>query len=202
MRSPPSRACVHAPAPCCVPAITSFCVTSLPPPLPSPSRPFLLSRRIMQHALVHDLPRDLVSSFAFWCSDDTMELRVGKKYRLGKKIGSGSFGDIYLGTNVSTGEEVHNSILSLLCFIRLKSALLVVVAHTCWGLRLGFVSWIHQVAMKLESTKSKHPQVCIALARPCPCPHPTLSTHQRALSLSLLVSTVVRFWCCFPPACV
>mmetsp|Transcript_164026 Transcript_164026/g.398638 ORF Transcript_164026/g.398638 Transcript_164026/m.398638 type:complete len:351 (-) Transcript_164026:233-1285(-) len=49
-----------------------------------------------------------------------MELRVGKKYRLGKKIGSGSFGDIYLGTNVSTGEEV---------------------------------------AMKLESTKSKHPQL-------------------------------------------
>jgi hypothetical protein len=35
-----------------------------------------------------------------------MELRVGKKYRLGKKIGSGSFGDIYYGVNVSTGEEV------------------------------------------------------------------------------------------------
>jgi len=35
-----------------------------------------------------------------------MELRVGKKYRLGRKIGSGSFGDIYLGTNMSTGEEV------------------------------------------------------------------------------------------------
>ena len=49
-----------------------------------------------------------------------MELRVGKKFRLGKKIGSGSFGDIYLGTNVSTGESV---------------------------------------AMKLESTKSKHPQL-------------------------------------------
>lgn len=27
-----------------------------------------------------------------------MELRVGGKYRLGRKIGSGSFGDIYLGT--------------------------------------------------------------------------------------------------------
>ena len=26
-----------------------------------------------------------------------MELRVGHKYRLGRKIGSGSFGDIYLG---------------------------------------------------------------------------------------------------------
>ena len=28
-----------------------------------------------------------------------MELRVGNKYRLGRKIGSGSFGDIYLGKN-------------------------------------------------------------------------------------------------------
>lgn len=27
-----------------------------------------------------------------------MDLRVGNKYRLGRKIGSGSFGDIYLGT--------------------------------------------------------------------------------------------------------
>ena len=27
----------------------------------------------------------------------TMELRVGGKFRLGRKIGSGSFGDIYLG---------------------------------------------------------------------------------------------------------
>lgn len=35
-----------------------------------------------------------------------MELRVGNKYRLGRKIGSGSFGDIYLGTTISTGEEV------------------------------------------------------------------------------------------------
>ncbi|XP_075374618.1 casein kinase I isoform X4 [Mycteria americana] len=35
-----------------------------------------------------------------------MELRVGNRYRLGRKIGSGSFGDIYLGTDISAGEEV------------------------------------------------------------------------------------------------
>lgn len=35
-----------------------------------------------------------------------MELRVGGKYRLGRKIGSGSFGDIYLGTNTTSREEV------------------------------------------------------------------------------------------------
>uniref|UniRef100_A0A3Q0QZ07 Protein kinase domain-containing protein n=1 Tax=Amphilophus citrinellus TaxID=61819 RepID=A0A3Q0QZ07_AMPCI len=33
-------------------------------------------------------------------------LRVGNRYRLGRKIGSGSFGDIYLGTDISVGEEV------------------------------------------------------------------------------------------------
>mmetsp|Transcript_26882 Transcript_26882/g.43895 ORF Transcript_26882/g.43895 Transcript_26882/m.43895 type:complete len:333 (-) Transcript_26882:875-1873(-) len=49
-----------------------------------------------------------------------MELRVGQKYRLGRKIGSGSFGDIYLGTNLQTAEEV---------------------------------------AIKLEPTKTKHPQL-------------------------------------------
>ncbi|CAH8611889.1 unnamed protein product [Heterobilharzia americana] len=35
-----------------------------------------------------------------------MELRVGNKYRLGRKIGSGSFGEIYLGTDITNNEEV------------------------------------------------------------------------------------------------
>jgi serine/threonine protein kinase len=35
-----------------------------------------------------------------------MELKVGKVYRLGPRIGSGSFGDIYSGTNVVSSEEV------------------------------------------------------------------------------------------------
>ncbi|KAK7381781.1 hypothetical protein VNO80_00328 [Phaseolus coccineus] len=49
-----------------------------------------------------------------------METRVGNKFRLGRKIGSGSFGEIYLGTNFQTNEEV---------------------------------------AIKLESVKTKHPQL-------------------------------------------
>ncbi|GAB4837980.1 Casein kinase 1-like protein 2 [Ancistrocladus abbreviatus] len=49
-----------------------------------------------------------------------MEPRVGNKYRLGRRIGSGSFGEIYLGTNIQTNEEV---------------------------------------AIKLESVKTKHPQL-------------------------------------------
>ncbi|MED6145471.1 Casein kinase 1-like protein 2 [Stylosanthes scabra] len=35
-----------------------------------------------------------------------MEPRVANKFRLGRKIGAGSFGEIYLGTNVQTNEEV------------------------------------------------------------------------------------------------
>ena len=49
-----------------------------------------------------------------------MDLRVGRKFRLGRKIGSGSFGDIYHGTNLISGEEV---------------------------------------AIKLESIRSRHPQL-------------------------------------------
>ncbi|KAI8878308.1 casein kinase-like protein I isoform delta [Backusella circina FSU 941] len=36
----------------------------------------------------------------------SMDLRVANKFRIGRKIGSGSFGDIYLGTNMVSEEEV------------------------------------------------------------------------------------------------
>nr|CAB3487636.1 unnamed protein product [Digitaria exilis] len=49
-----------------------------------------------------------------------MEQVVGGKFKLGKKIGSGSFGELYLAVNVQNGEEV---------------------------------------AVKLESVKSRHPQL-------------------------------------------
>mmetsp|Transcript_36177 Transcript_36177/g.95127 ORF Transcript_36177/g.95127 Transcript_36177/m.95127 type:complete len:187 (-) Transcript_36177:1784-2344(-) len=49
-----------------------------------------------------------------------MDLIVGKKYRLVRRIGGGSFGDIFLGVHVQGGEEV---------------------------------------AIKLESVRSKHPQL-------------------------------------------
>ena len=35
-----------------------------------------------------------------------MEHRIASKYRVGRKIGSGSFGDIYLATNTQTNEQV------------------------------------------------------------------------------------------------
>ncbi|KFY47005.1 hypothetical protein V494_00229 [Pseudogymnoascus sp. VKM F-4513 (FW-928)] len=37
---------------------------------------------------------------------NTPDLCVGNKYRIGRKIGSGSFGEIYLGKNIISGEEV------------------------------------------------------------------------------------------------
>ena len=68
-----------------------------------------------------------------------MELRVGNKYRLGRKIGSGSFGDIYLGTNISSGEEGGT-------FKRVW----IVLFLTSFS-----------VAIKLEGIKTKHPQLHI-----------------------------------------
>lgn len=35
-----------------------------------------------------------------------LDIRIAGRYRLGRKIGGGSFGDVYLGTNIQTGEEV------------------------------------------------------------------------------------------------
>jgi len=49
-----------------------------------------------------------------------MDIRITGRYRLGRKIGGGSFGDIYLATDIHTGDEV---------------------------------------AVKLEHTKTKHPQL-------------------------------------------
>ncbi len=37
-------------------------------------------------------------------SSGSKEFQVGGKYRLVRKIGSGSFGDIYLGVNITNGE--------------------------------------------------------------------------------------------------
>jgi len=49
-----------------------------------------------------------------------VDVKVGSRYKIGRKLGSGSFGDIYVGTNLASGEDV---------------------------------------AIKLESIRSKHPQL-------------------------------------------
>lgn len=42
-----------------------------------------------------------------------MELRVGGKYKVTKRLGQGAFGDIYAGMNVKTNEEVAIKLVSL-----------------------------------------------------------------------------------------
>ncbi|KAH3673141.1 hypothetical protein WICMUC_003864 [Wickerhamomyces mucosus] len=47
-------------------------------------------------------------------SNYKLDLRVGRKFRIGRKIGSGSFGDIYLGTNIISGELVAIKLESIM----------------------------------------------------------------------------------------
>ena len=42
-----------------------------------------------------------------------MEIRVGGKYSLSKKLGEGAFGEVFLGTNIKTGENVAIKLVSL-----------------------------------------------------------------------------------------
>ena len=71
-----------------------------------------------------------------------MDLRVGNKYRIGRKIGSGSFGDIYLGKSSLTT-------LFRVLFTKVESS---------YNLGTNIVT-NEEVAIKLESIKAKHPQL-------------------------------------------
>lgn len=54
-----------------------------------------------------------------------MELRVGGKYRLSRKLGCGAFGDIYHGTNIRTNEEVAIKLVSLFSlFLSIRNIIL------------------------------------------------------------------------------
>ena len=46
-----------------------------------------------------------------------MELRVGGKYKVTKRLGAGAFGDIYAGLNVKTNEEVAIKLVSIELFL-------------------------------------------------------------------------------------
>jgi len=70
-------------------------------------------------------------------SSHRLDLRVGGKYRLGKKIGSGSFGA---------------------CPLRLPSSLLILSTTGDIYLGINIISG-EEVAIKLESVKAKHPQL-------------------------------------------
>lgn len=42
----------------------------------------------------------------------SLDILIAGKYRLGRKLGGGSFGEIFLGTNLQTGEEVGIKLVS------------------------------------------------------------------------------------------
>ena len=44
-----------------------------------------------------------------------MDLRVGGKYQLSKKCGSGAFGEIYSGQNTKTGDKVAIKLEPIKC---------------------------------------------------------------------------------------
>lgn len=101
-----------------------------------------------------------------------MELRVGNKYRLGRKIGSGSFGDIYLG-------KKHFALfLYRLLFPYVPAVKVLSIYSTLawyWCSYRGFkrlrlcsrvspganIATGEEVAIKLECVKTKHPQLHI-----------------------------------------
>lgn len=50
-----------------------------------------------------------------------MEIRVGGKYSLSKKLGEGAFGEVFLGTNIKTGENVA---IKLVSFVKIGTSFL------------------------------------------------------------------------------
>jgi len=93
-----------------------------------------------------------------------MELRVGNKYRLGRKIGSGSFGDIYLGEYLYS---VYTSPNILHCSSSYGWGSLISCDMDFQFNRFSFlyagtnISTGEEVAIKLECIKTKHPQLHI-----------------------------------------
>ena len=74
----------------------------------------------------------------------SIELRVGQKYRLEKKIGSGSFGDIYSGTNIEDGCEVAIKLES----VKTQHTQLLheskIYRHLTGGLGIPHIRWYGQ----------------------------------------------------------
>lgn len=84
----------------------------------------------------------------------SLELRVGNKYRLGRKIGSGSFGDIYLGM------YPYTCLLSVAILFVITLVTLVHFINYSARLFSGSnISTGEEVAIKLECIKTRHPQL-------------------------------------------
>ncbi|KAG6466723.1 hypothetical protein ZIOFF_075452 [Zingiber officinale] len=95
-----------------------------------------------------------------------MEPRVGNKFRLGRKIGSGSFGEIYLGINAQTNEEVAIKLVGisiwLSCVVLMLNINLVrwsMIYKKAEGLKMVEIGYDDVVWFYQENVKTKHPQL-------------------------------------------
>ncbi|KAF8822324.1 putative casein kinase I [Cardiosporidium cionae] len=95
-----------------------------------------------------------------------MEVRVGGRYRLGRKIGSGSFGDIYAGGFLFLCNRMGRRHVHVALFV--QSFILSLTPSFCSNLSLHTlfqplsgtnISTGDEVAVKLESVRSRHPQL-------------------------------------------
>ena len=50
-----------------------------------------------------------------------MELKVGGKYKFTKKLGNGAFGDIFMGVNLKTNEEVAIKLVKFFSDYRIRN---------------------------------------------------------------------------------
>ena len=59
----------------------------------------------MINSLDREQSFDLIYSHHLLCAGE-MDIRIAGRFRLGRKLGSGSFGEIYIATDLTTQEEV------------------------------------------------------------------------------------------------
>ncbi|KAG6696009.1 casein kinase 1-like protein 11 [Carya illinoinensis] len=76
-----------------------------------------------------------------------MEHVIAGKFKLGRKIGSGSFGELYLAINVQTGEEVAVKLVCDIC------SWIGVLDHDAW---LGLFACLVLAMIFKEPVKTNH----------------------------------------------